>query len=317
MFEIGRPSMQGAPPADFHPDENLLAAFVEGALAGRLRIRVLSHLCACPACRKVIAISGPEIISATTPAVAVRWAWPRWPTLSWAAAATAMLVVAVWIGWMERNITLPPVTVPVRTAAASSGPASQLPPRSRVPVGKPLAVIAARGKRVYEKPTGNMINTGLETGGSPELVSPPPAAGMAVQSWSAPMWQEQLLPSAAAGSESGKPGHTRWMVTPSGVLYQSFDNGTRWQSVAVREDVGLRSVSAAGDEIWVGGNAGALFYSSDAGRHWTQVIPSCNGLNLVDDIERVEFTDANHGAITTASGKTWVTEDRGQTWTIE
>jgi len=79
-------------------------------------------------------------------------------------------------------------------------------------------------------------------------------------------------------------------------------------------NVELRSISSAGDNIWVGGNGGSLFYSGDAGRHWTQVAPSYNGITLTDDIERVEFADADHGSVTTVSGKTWVTADHGETW---
>jgi photosystem II stability/assembly factor-like uncharacterized protein len=107
------------------------------------------------------------------------------------------------------------------------------------------------------------------------------------------------------------------MVSKSGMLYQSFDDGLRWQLVAVREDAELRSVSAVGSDIWVGGKSGELFQSTDRGRRWTKVVPSTKGMILQDDIERVEFTDANHGRVTTISGNTWITADRGETWEMQ
>jgi len=67
-------------------------------------------------------------------------------------------------------------------------------------------------------------------------------------------------------------------------------------------------------DIWVGGSAGALFHSSDAGEHWTQVRPIANGEALEDDIVGVEFTDTLHGKLTSSAEETWITADAGQTW---
>jgi photosystem II stability/assembly factor-like uncharacterized protein len=103
-------------------------------------------------------------------------------------------------------------------------------------------------------------------------------------------------------------------MVSTGMLYQSFDNGVRWQSVAVREGLELRSVSSAGHEIWAGGKGGALFHSTDDGHHWRQVMPSSHGFPLVDDIERVDFTAPFQVSVTTTSRQTWVTMDQGQTW---
>jgi hypothetical protein len=41
-----------------------------------------------------------------------------------------------------------------------------------------------------------------------------------------------------------------------------------------------------------------------------------NGFILADDVKQVAFADANHGTVTTTSGKTWVTVDGGETWEI-
>jgi photosystem II stability/assembly factor-like uncharacterized protein len=35
---------------------------------------------------------------------------------------------------------------------------------------------------------------------------------------------------------------------------------------------------------------------------------------LTADIAAIEFTDLQHGKITTSAGEVWTTEDAGQTW---
>jgi photosystem II stability/assembly factor-like uncharacterized protein len=76
-------------------------------------------------------------------------------------------------------------------------------------------------------------------------------------------------------------------------------------------------LAANGLDIWVGGPAGALFHSSDAGQRWTQVRPVANGEVLEDDIIGVEFTDALNGRVTSSIEETWITADAGQTWQKE
>jgi hypothetical protein len=76
----------------------------------------------------------------------------------------------------------------------------------------------------------------------------------------------------------------------------------------------FRAISAAGAEVWVGGSQGALYHSIDAGNHWTRVVPQSGGAILTADILRVEFSDAQHGKITTSSTEIWTTSDNGQTW---
>jgi hypothetical protein len=137
------------------------------------------------------------------------------------------------------------------------------------------------------------------------------------------MGAERISPSVGIGIQASRPQSVKgkgvkWMIFNSGTLFQSFDGGVRWQSVTVDQNVELRAVSAQEDEVWVGGTSGKLFQSSDNGRHWTKVVPSAAGTVLRDDIERVEFKDANNSCltITTKPGNTWVTTDHGQTWEI-
>ena len=339
LLEIVRRRLRLQVPLDAHPDDNLLGAFVESALTVQLRTRVLKHLFTCPACRALVANVRPELMPVTTPAVAVQWYWPRWASLRWANAlvAAAVIVGAVWIAHVEVKTMLRPAHVQLEAATAGTGPSVTRPPltqgkrdfgtrttQSSAPIHEPVTVaglrkpsygIAARSKLASDPltslapaaPTTNLLNPGLannrDDGDFPFSV-----VGIGSPSWPAAMRQEKISPSVAIGSRasaslpSSVPNHTRWMVSGAGVLYQSFDDGARWQSVAIREDLRVRSVSFLGDDVWVGGNGGALYHSDDGGRHWLQMVPSFHGVALADDI---------------ASGNTWVTTDQGQTWATQ
>jgi len=107
----------------------------------------------------------------------------------------------------------------------------------------------------------------------------------------------------------------RWTLSSDGgLLMRSLDAGKTWQTVPVAANVVLRAVAAFGAEIWVGGEAGALYHSSDAGQHWAQVKPTANGKVLHSDIFRIEFSDAQHGKLTTTHGEVWTTADAGHSW---
>src|SRR5437899_4273233 len=108
----------------------------------------------------------------------------------------------------------------------------------------------------------------------------------------------------------------RWNLSSEGILQRSFD-GRTWQAVPVADNAIFRAVSAVGPEIWVGGNGGSLYHSSDSGQHWTQVKPAVNGSPLIADIVGIEFADAQHGKLTTGNRETWTTSDAGQSWTRE
>jgi hypothetical protein len=105
-----------------------------------------------------------------------------------------------------------------------------------------------------------------------------------------------------------------WTLSPDGALQRSFDSGKTWQTIPVASRVVFRALAANDSDIWVGGAAGALFHSVDAGQHWTQIKPVTDGKPLTADITRIEFTDAQHGRLTTDSHETWITDDGGASW---
>ena len=106
----------------------------------------------------------------------------------------------------------------------------------------------------------------------------------------------------------------RWTLSPDGVLERSMDSGRTWETISVPATSALRALAAVGPDIWVGGAAGALYHSSDMGRHWVAITPAADGKSLTADIIGVTFTDAAHGKLTTANDETWTTSDAGQSW---
>jgi photosystem II stability/assembly factor-like uncharacterized protein len=112
----------------------------------------------------------------------------------------------------------------------------------------------------------------------------------------------------------------RWMITSSGGLRRSLDAGLTWEDVNVNSgsiagsNPVFRALAATGSEVWAGGSNAVLYHSLDAGAHWTRVLPSSAGTELTGDITAVDFSDLQHGRITTSTPEVWTTVDDGQTW---
>ncbi len=144
----------------------------------------------------------------------------------------------------------------------------------------------------------------------------------------------------------------RWTIGSTGALQRSLDQGNTWQDVdvtaalasaaagsiatvsggtlakeATRErdfsrkaakrqaaNPTFRTVTAFGTDVWAGGVGGALYHSQDAGLHWARVTPSADGNSLTGDVLTLDFSDAQHGKVTTSSPEVWITADGGQTW---
>lgn len=141
----------------------------------------------------------------------------------------------------------------------------------------------------------------------------------------------------------------RWTINSSGGLQRSTDEGKSWQDVNVGDSSPaasamtlavnarpkelekkdeesdkversksatpvFRAVSANGPDVWAGGSGGMLYHSTDAGGHWTRVIPAYSGATLTGEILTVAFSDPQHGRVTTSSSEVWMTQDDGQTW---
>ena len=119
---------------------------------------------------------------------------------------------------------------------------------------------------------------------------------------------------AGAGAFPARKLTPRWTLSADGTLERSLDAGKTWKTIPVAADATLTAVAAMDSDIWVGGSHGALYHSTDAGDHWTQVTPTAGGQSLTANIIGIEFSDVLHGKITTANQEIWTTTDAGQTW---
>jgi photosystem II stability/assembly factor-like uncharacterized protein len=130
----------------------------------------------------------------------------------------------------------------------------------------------------------------------------------------------------------------RWTINSTGGLERSLDQGTTWQVInvnanpvyftaatsaqipgsasKVQKDASpvFRAVAASGVDVWAGGAGGALYHSQDAGDHWTRVLPTSSRAILTGDIISLEFSDMEHGKVSTSNAEVWTTTDNGQTW---
>ena len=116
------------------------------------------------------------------------------------------------------------------------------------------------------------------------------------------------------GSAMPVPPWPQWTLSPEGSLQRSFDTGKSWQAVTVSTGIVFRALSAAGTNVWVGGNAGALYHSTDSGQTWAQLEPMVGGKKLDQDIVHLDFSDGQGGALSTSKGEVWTTSNGGQTW---
>lgn len=121
-----------------HPDENLLAAFAEQALAGAQRESVLLHLSSCARCREIVFLAqeaAPQPEAGAESAVRpTRRHWLRWQTAT-AGAWLVAIVAAAALLWQGRRVVplsneqaiVHPVVPPVTSRAEENQPAKVLP----------------------------------------------------------------------------------------------------------------------------------------------------------------------------------------------
>lgn len=104
---------------------------------------------------------------------------------------------------------------------------------------------------------------------------------------------------------------TRWIIH-EGRVQRSTDSGRTWKDATPAPRIQFRALARVGPDVWAGGEGGALYHSSDSGAHWTRIALPAELASAT--LDRVEFTDAAHGTLTTSAGQTWASSDAGATW---
>jgi len=116
-----------------------------------------------------------------------------------------------------------------------------------------------------------------------------------------------------AASQLSLPLRSQWRITDEGHLERS-QVGDNWTQALANQAIRFRAVAVVGNDVWAGGNNGALFHSVDGGEHWSQVMLSADGHFETGTVVSIHFDTASQGSIRTETGATWTTSDRGQSW---
>jgi len=331
--------------AGTHPDPELLVAFAENSLSGREREGMLNHLSACTGCREVLYLSLPMPDSAQgqqvfSPSASFR---TRRLALRWATLAASVVIVGSVLitnrgiftqhqtsGAAEGTDTSKQTIAQLKTPSEVDQIAEAPALKSRVKT-RPLA------KHMTAKPQANMqfdqsgqvhfaaaplanevrqsasqpaksAAAHRSTTGANEAVAvrSSKAIGAAVSKASSPLpWSSSSISSSS------------WSLSADGQIQRSFDSGKTWQIIPLAGGISFHAINSMGNDVWAGGNAGALYHSADAGRSWTRVEPVFEGEKLQTDIAHIEFSDARNGLVSTADGEVWSTSDGGQSWRLK
>ncbi|MBO0912551.1 MAG: zf-HC2 domain-containing protein [Acidobacteria bacterium] len=286
----GRLRVEGEEP---HPDPELLGALAEGSLSARDRSNLLGHLAACVECRDVLYLAQPDLVDHTQLVFLPR-KQSRFP-VRWATLA-ASVTIAAGIIVTNRGIFRPHTREGAPAVYSADRTVQQ---GSLAHDGQDTSVTDADTRartRPQEKHMTARPQANLQFDESGEVhVAPPSArAGAAVE----------VKPAV-------------WRLSPDGGVEGSVDSGNHWQAVPVGDSVHFRAITSLGNEVWVGGDQGALYHSPDSGRSWARVTPAASGKKLASEITGIKFSDPENGIVTTANGQVWSTSDDGRDWQLK
>jgi Photosynthesis system II assembly factor YCF48 len=232
---------------------------------------------------------------------------------------------------VARPSSAAPKTTQITPAVPSAAPASDRGPQLAKKVDAPRAIFtprlaapsAAAPVGAIQTPEGHAGRAGSGTARAATRAAPSGMIGGTIASSAARAEQHgragyglaQRAPQESArGAANAGAVQTQWSLSEDGLPQRSDDSGHTWQKFRVDASAQFRALYGDRQEVWVGGAAGILYHSSDAGGHWTRVLPTDGDAKLSADITRIDFTSVLRGDITSAKGEIWSTYDGGTTW---
>jgi len=183
---------------------------------------------------------------------------------------------------------------PVESVAGSAPAKTSTPNAIREP-----ATIAIEGPATTAAPAAPLVNSF--------------AASEAGQAGAQPATADKLQLAPRVSISNARAIHPQWRVTAEGHLERATAQG--WSRVLANQPTIFRVVSVVSDDVWAGGNGGALFHSSDGGQQWKRVPLATSSGGETATIVSIQFDDAQHGVVITEDGSRYSTSDSGVTWT--
>jgi hypothetical protein len=338
--------MRAAAQPQDHPDPNLLSAFAEKSLAKREQVQLLNHLSVCMDCREIVALTTlSPVIADTVSTAPANSPWPSWPALRWGAALACVVVIGAAVT-LRHNQNAQRISNPhtaqvigqpdqfgprnPNTLAESNSNANPITATLQTPiVASSLTKTTDQQKvkpaRAAHDNSGTATSTPIEMADarpSPDFTGMVPGRAKNALAESSEAAARRAMNEPDFAEDANFIGEAeplgaltpRWTLNSDGTLQRSLDSGRTWQTIPISKATTFRALAANALDIWVGGSGGALYHSSDAGEHWSQVQPVVNGEVLTDDISGVEFTDNLRGKLTTSNDEIWTTSDAGKTW---
>jgi hypothetical protein len=325
--------------ADTHPSADLLSAFAEVRLRNGERKRVLTHLAVCRECRDVLAFTASDRV----PTAAEKETRVRWWNVRWAAAlATACVVgVVIWhadslsnvaqrraapvqsAGTAPKREAPPDKAQPPKSRQASPRQKVQPPPGMRPAIHSSVTPQAAATVPEPPAPPAPSVDEIAKASQDMTLPATEPldpgslkAFGTAPQSTlhARPMaFQNLLRPQPMKASAQAPRRQTLWSIaSTNGQLQRSSDGGQTWSAIPVAGQTAFLALSVSGSDIWAGGEAGALFHSTDDGFQWKEVPLTDGAERLKESIIGIE-TQGSQVTVRTKSAK-WISTDNGVSW---
>jgi hypothetical protein len=320
-----------------HPDPDLLTAFSENSLTALERAPVIDHLSHCKDCRDILAIAASAaefpVQSKILPGAGFAPSpWFVWPAFRWAALAAGVLIVAS-VGILQfghNRHTKQLASGSLQNETSLSAPVS---PSSQVKELMPNDASEGHEFPVTAEGTDRRNVPKPESESGTHRQSSAPAQTLLAQSQPVPPLAQDnnhdvvkaknpiVVQSNSASANLPlqtplpTPASVRWAIN-GGVLQRSFDEGRSWQSVnpSAGSSTEFFAIAVNGTDVWVGGSAGSLYHSRDAGANWIRITPSINGTSLTGNVIGIQFSDLLHASITTSTSEIWLTSDAGQSW---
>jgi hypothetical protein len=349
-FVIGRLQGRGLG-AESHPGANLLTAFAEQSLDRHERGGVMEHLALCGDCREILALAmgddelQPILVLHSQRKRATEWF--GWPTLRWGVLGITLVTASVaGVRYTHSHSNLNSASNTQRDTAVETSPAkdlssslAQVPatedksqngvikpqfeqklPQQRAQARESSSNDASSLVAMNRNPVNRNFMTGPAAGGFDIVKAKDPVPTQTPSGGQVPSPNFPLQTSPQMMLRASP----KWAVTTTGSLQRSFDGGKNWENISPAADAAdmvgqgnrpiFYAVAGIGSEVWVGGATGMLYHSGDSGNHWSRVAPSAGGIGLTGDIIKIDFSDSQHGKISTSNAEFWTTSDSAQTW---